>query len=253
MLANSKSVSHAEPLSFVFSELKKISDWTPWVRKNMTRDGIVEERYRYVCRANVADARNIRIGGIRTASRLCPPHGCQSGEEAELEQEMGGANYDDDEIDADEMPRKKLRNMCVNAGFVQDAGFVANGVHKEDKGEELDKKEAGLSKGEELNSKEDGFIDPWNDSNSSSVKNKSKDISKNAENEVIPWGSKENSSVETSKEKDNVGLGFKNVGIAVRQMGRYGRRMGRMNGFCGCRDLGVFRMCRKCGFGVTKP
>lgn len=52
-------------------ETRKSSNWTAWVRINMTRDGYFEQRFRFTCRANVEDAASLRVGSVKKEERYC--------------------------------------------------------------------------------------------------------------------------------------------------------------------------------------
>ena len=54
------------------AELRTLSDWSPWLRVNKSRDGhYVTERFRCVCKASVDVAGKLRKPQIRTARRYC--------------------------------------------------------------------------------------------------------------------------------------------------------------------------------------
>lgn len=57
---------------FCPTELRKASDWTNWFKFNVTREGYVEQRFRYICKANVPDIRYLRVTSMKTDSRFCP-------------------------------------------------------------------------------------------------------------------------------------------------------------------------------------
>ncbi|KAH7951547.1 hypothetical protein HPB52_010294 [Rhipicephalus sanguineus] len=52
-------------------ETRKSSNWTAWVRVNATRDGYFEQRFRFTCRANVADSSLLRVGNVKKEERYC--------------------------------------------------------------------------------------------------------------------------------------------------------------------------------------
>lgn len=52
-------------------ETRKSSNWTAWVRVNATRDGYFEQRFRFTCRANVADSSMLRVGNVKKEERYC--------------------------------------------------------------------------------------------------------------------------------------------------------------------------------------
>ena len=68
---------------FLFAEFRRTSEWTPWIRTNVTREGFVEQRFRFVCRANVPDIRMLRVSNVKTDYRFCPDSGDQCVEPGE--------------------------------------------------------------------------------------------------------------------------------------------------------------------------
>lgn len=42
-------------------EVKQQSEWTEWLIKNITSDGIVEERVRFICRAQVGESASLSV------------------------------------------------------------------------------------------------------------------------------------------------------------------------------------------------
>lgn len=55
----------------VCPETRKSSNWTTWVRVNSTRDGYFEQRFRFTCRANVAESSLLRVGSVKKEERYC--------------------------------------------------------------------------------------------------------------------------------------------------------------------------------------
>ena len=83
-----------------FSEVRKLSDWSPWLRVNGSRDvSHVVERFRCVCKASVSDPVRLRPPQIRTTMRYCAPGGddCEIGEQfvsfGEAASEWAGASF----------------------------------------------------------------------------------------------------------------------------------------------------------------
>uniref|UniRef100_A0A6B2EKI6 Putative semaphorin n=1 Tax=Phlebotomus kandelakii TaxID=1109342 RepID=A0A6B2EKI6_9DIPT len=63
------------------SEVKRLSSWTPWLMElnGTTGDGgHTERRFRYLCKASVADSSTLRIALAKEETRICQPDGvCQ--------------------------------------------------------------------------------------------------------------------------------------------------------------------------------
>lgn len=55
-------------------EVKQQSEWTEWLIKNITADGVTEQRMRFVCRTLSADAHNINIQS-KVEDRFVPSNG----------------------------------------------------------------------------------------------------------------------------------------------------------------------------------
>lgn len=63
-------------------EVRKVSEWSPWLRINSTKDGSYqEERFRCVCKAVVVDPLQLRTPSLKTSMRFCTPGGedCDTG------------------------------------------------------------------------------------------------------------------------------------------------------------------------------
>ena len=59
-----------------------MSEWSPWLRINSSRDGSYqEERFRCVCKAVVVDPLQLRTPSLKTSMRFCTPGGedCDTG------------------------------------------------------------------------------------------------------------------------------------------------------------------------------
>ncbi|KFM79347.1 Semaphorin-5B, partial [Stegodyphus mimosarum] len=52
-------------------EHRKSSPWTPWMMVNFTKDGFFQQRFRAICRANVVDVNDIRLGHLKKEERYC--------------------------------------------------------------------------------------------------------------------------------------------------------------------------------------
>lgn len=52
-------------------EYRRSSNWTSWMRVNGTREGYFEQRFRFTCRANVADNTLLRVGSVKKEERYC--------------------------------------------------------------------------------------------------------------------------------------------------------------------------------------
>lgn len=63
------------------AEVKRLSSWTPWLMElnGTTGDGgHTERRFRYLCKASVADSSTLRIALAKEETRICQPDGtCQ--------------------------------------------------------------------------------------------------------------------------------------------------------------------------------
>src|SRR4051812_22069654 len=58
-------------------EVKKLSPWTQWLTVNGTNDvGYMEKRFRYSCRAPIADPSSLKISLFKEESRNCSVAGC---------------------------------------------------------------------------------------------------------------------------------------------------------------------------------
>ncbi|CAH1774348.1 unnamed protein product [Owenia fusiformis] len=57
------------------NEVRKPTQWTPWLRSNITNDGYFEQRHRYICRARVSDPSDLRASNPKTEIRFCDPKG----------------------------------------------------------------------------------------------------------------------------------------------------------------------------------
>ncbi len=68
------------------AEVKRVSEWTPWLVANASRDsngvGRTEVRHRLVCKTRMADSRQMEAQ-VRTETRRCLGGGDCSGEEEE--------------------------------------------------------------------------------------------------------------------------------------------------------------------------
>ncbi|ETE64482.1 Semaphorin-5B, partial [Ophiophagus hannah] len=57
-------------------EVRRSTPWTPWTPTNITQSGArQEQRFRYTCRAQLADPHDLQFGRKKTESRFCPNDG----------------------------------------------------------------------------------------------------------------------------------------------------------------------------------
>ncbi|XP_038646008.1 semaphorin-5B isoform X1 [Scyliorhinus canicula] len=57
-------------------EIRRNTPWTPWMPVNVSQNGARhEQRYRYTCRAPLADPHDLQLGKKRVDSRFCPSDG----------------------------------------------------------------------------------------------------------------------------------------------------------------------------------
>ena len=54
-----------------FSELEKYAPWTNWIKTNSTSSGHFEQRFRYMCKANVPEVSMIKTSYVKTHTRFC--------------------------------------------------------------------------------------------------------------------------------------------------------------------------------------
>lgn len=149
----------------LFSELRRTSDWTPWIRTNVTREGFLEQRFRFVCKANVPDMRMLRVSNVKTDYRFCPDSSDHCMDPGELSQKKYSAH------------NAALRSLCTT--YYRKLKKTKN------------------------------------------PKNNPKDA-----NEVE-----------------------KTIPPLLRDSFRYAKtHLQVFRGYCGCRDLGMLRMCRRCRF-----
>lgn len=72
--------------------MRRSTPWTPWTPTNITQSGArQEQRFRYTCRAQLADPHDLQFGRKKTESRFCPNDGsavcdtdCMSCQKADL-------------------------------------------------------------------------------------------------------------------------------------------------------------------------
>ncbi|XP_034417593.1 LOW QUALITY PROTEIN: semaphorin-5B, partial [Cyclopterus lumpus] len=70
-------------------EVKRNTPWTPWMPVNVTQGGArQEQRVRFVCRAQLADAHELQIGRRKVETRFCPNDGTASCETDTLVEEL---------------------------------------------------------------------------------------------------------------------------------------------------------------------
>lgn len=59
------------------AEVRKLSPWSQWMTINGTNDaGYMEKRFRYSCKAQIADPANLKISLFKEESRNCSIEGC---------------------------------------------------------------------------------------------------------------------------------------------------------------------------------
>ena len=68
---NHDSGSSDANIFLYFPEVKQQSDWTGWIKTNVTKEGYIERRYQSVCLATVESDSEIRTR-LRTKHRFCP-------------------------------------------------------------------------------------------------------------------------------------------------------------------------------------
>ncbi|XP_043918714.1 semaphorin-5B isoform X2 [Protopterus annectens] len=57
-------------------EVRRNTPWTPWIPINVSQDGVrQEQRYRYICRAQLADPHDLQFGKKKVETRFCPNDG----------------------------------------------------------------------------------------------------------------------------------------------------------------------------------
>ncbi|KAF7241971.1 Semaphorin-5B [Varanus komodoensis] len=57
-------------------EVRRNTPWTPWMPTNITQSGArQEQRFRYTCRAQLADPHDLQFGRKKTENRFCPNDG----------------------------------------------------------------------------------------------------------------------------------------------------------------------------------
>ncbi|XP_069790895.1 semaphorin-5B isoform X2 [Narcine bancroftii] len=60
-------------------EVRRNTPWTPWMPVNISQNGARhEQRFRFTCRAPLADPHDLQLGKKRTDSRFCPADGTSS-------------------------------------------------------------------------------------------------------------------------------------------------------------------------------
>lgn len=71
-------------------EVKKLSPWTQWLTVNGSNEiGYVEKRFRYSCRATIADPANLKISLSKEETRNCSVEGCHRMAEAPMKASWG--------------------------------------------------------------------------------------------------------------------------------------------------------------------
>ena len=111
-------------LPCMLTEVRRVSQWTQWVRSNTSRDGSYrQERYRMVCKGHLASADELRIQ-VKSMAQDCPgPDGerCgNSGEGANPASPNRGHGYSQSEVER----REETENRPL-AGYVSDGALRA--------------------------------------------------------------------------------------------------------------------------------
>ena len=189
-------------MSLLFSsnpELRRTSDWTPWIRTNVTREGFVEQRFRFVCRANVPDLRMLRVSNVKTDYRFCP----DSGDQCVAPGERSSSHKNS--------LTPALHRLCASAHVTK-----LNCAHPKRTPRPKYAARRGRRK-KKLRPKKD------------------------------PPGPKGPNDVATGPQgPSDVAEANRNAAL-LRDARRYPLSpVQAFRGYCGCRDLGVLRMCRKC-------
>ncbi|EMP24376.1 Semaphorin-5B, partial [Chelonia mydas] len=85
-------------------EVRRNTPWTPWMPVNLTQNGArQEQRFRYTCRAQLADPHELQFGRKKTESRFCPND--------------GSAVCDTDSLVDDLLKTGKTSTRIINGGW----------------------------------------------------------------------------------------------------------------------------------------
>ncbi len=167
------------------------------MKVNDTRDGHIEERFRFVCKANIADSNMLRISHAKSEVRICSSVNSEDClKPGEASNQRGYKRMVSDPLN------KVLGKMCKNHCS------SGNDDGNNDIDNEVPSGESELERKEEATN-EIGFV---RDKSNGHSKRHVPDIA--GESRVVA------PVMHTHKEL--------------------------FRGFCGCRDLGMLRMCRRC-------
>ena len=206
-----------------FPEVRETSDWTAWVKSNVTREGHIETRYQSVCVASVQGPHQIR-SRMKTKIRFCPAGKNQcNGDDPDDRYGNGPGNHGDS-YDSNQLPVKGGRgddhvvNMvekhCKKLGYARlDDGVFSNRVNPL----------GGDSSNSILTEKQLKYVRRYGLSAGGRVP---KDRNQAVKPEVYKINPSDHTTVETRR----AGLTHSRA----------------FQGFCGCRDMGNLRMCYRC-------
>eukprot|EP00057_Strongylocentrotus_purpuratus_P007832 XP_011662306.1 PREDICTED: semaphorin-5A isoform X1 [Strongylocentrotus purpuratus] len=54
------------------SEIRRPTDWTPWLVHNVSEDGLLMQRFKYICRAQVPERDMVSVGRMKGQFKFCP-------------------------------------------------------------------------------------------------------------------------------------------------------------------------------------
>lgn len=226
------------------SEIRKASDWTPWVKVNSTKDGFMEQRFKFVCKANVPDGRFLRVTGVKTDLRFCSENGDTCSDKGELDHGdvfakrarrfCHGVLKSHRAYKRKQINRPKKDNSAdrvMDASQPQSAPLVGrepvrdsvppDNSTKTPKPTSAADAESSTKVGTETNSAED-----TTDTQDGDKESPKKDKHGHKENTVIP---------------DKRQMYLSDAQIKVNRQSRHA-----FSGYCWCRDLGLMRWCKKC-------
>ena len=201
----------------VFTEVREVSDWTAWVKSNVTGEGHIETRYQSVCVASVEGSQQIR-SRMKTKIRFCPAgsghcnedsHGRQGGDV------QGNHGYD---YNSNRLPTKgedhvvnMVEKHCKKLGYLRvDDPLFSNRINQKADDNILTEKQMKLARRFVLSA--------------------GGRASRNKDGETKPEVYKINPSDHKLVESRRAGLTYSRA----------------FQGYCGCRDMGNLRMCYRC-------
>ncbi|XP_022240552.1 semaphorin-5A-like isoform X1 [Limulus polyphemus] len=111
-------------------EFRKTSKWTPWLQANKTKDGYFEQRFRFICNANVAQENLLRVGNMRSEERYCSEGGRNCFDAAFVNTERGWSEW-------------SLWSVCSKScgGGIQSKTRICNSEESDCDGESYKEKE----------------------------------------------------------------------------------------------------------------